>query len=1180
MDIETIANLYSLMMTLLGLLSSLFRHIENPRKEWLYIIGFFLTNLLSEYYWTVFTLVMGYNPDISALMAYFGWNASYIFLLIAVLIMRKPEEKKFFHPLMLLPIPINIFQFILYIPFGGIFNSLWQVVFTTIISVYCLQSIIYYLKNRKNGVFFPAFHTLSLFYLMTQYGMWTSSCFDWPRPTLDPYYYFAYINFGSLIFFTYAMWHDLKAGGYKPADKSTVDIRFKMFIRIAVSVLLLFGCFGGYYMTIWMKKALVASGETTEANRVIAIILFIMSIFLVALILSIVALITVRHKVIENESVQTPSEKRRRFNFIFTLLITFAMMVFVVIYTSRLFYKISVTNIYASGQDKASSVANELDTYLSTAKSVLWSTADTIDFMIQKGESSENIRDFIVTQTNNQREQFDENFTGLYGYINKEYMDGTAWIPPEGYDPEQRDWYKLGISAGGETVIVPPYLDAQTQSIVITICKMVSDKKSVVGLDVIVNHIQELTDSININGKGYGFIINSSGMIISHPDQEQNGKTADEVLGPGILDRIIEQDEGLLTLPINEEDHVMFIKKVMDQWYVVVTVSNTELFDDVRSQLQINIIFYLIIFALILFFYYVSYKNEQSYSIKMQEMAAARQKQEYEAQVLKLEKASADEANKAKSNFLADMSHEIRTPINAILGMNEMILRETDNSTISDYSNNIKTSGKKLLELVNSILDFSKIEDGKMEIVPVRYSTASMITYLVNSISGRASGKNLQLSLDIDPSLPSELYGDESRISQAVMNLLTNAVKYTETGTVTFTMKALDKSDKTARIYVEVKDTGIGIKEEDMGRLFESFERLDVVRNRTIEGTGLGMSITTKLLNLMNSELKVDSVYGEGSTFSFEIEQGIEDLTPLGEYTSNISGNDNSYNYEALFTAPSAHILIVDDTQMNLLVATSLLKKTLIKIDTASSGQEAIDLSKEISYDVILMDQRMPGMDGTQALNGIKAIENSPNAETPVICLTADALRGAREKYLSLGFQDYLTKPIEGRALENMLITYLPAEKIQNGEHSADNTLGDEQNTAPAQDILQNEPSGSEKSLYKALEDIGIDTKKGLSYCMQDDETYKLVLNEYASSSPVNREKLASFLADKNWNDYSIVIHAIKSSSKSIGASDLFKKSEKLQNAADSGDGDYVEKEHAAAMEIYEKISSVITENL
>ncbi|MBQ9361318.1 MAG: response regulator [Lachnospiraceae bacterium] len=405
-------------------------------------------------------------------------------------------------------------------------------------------------------------------------------------------------------------------------------------------------------------------------------------------------------------------------------------------------------------------------------------------------------------------------------------------------------------------------------------------------------------------------------------------------------------------------------------------------------------------------------------------------------------------ANLAKSAFLSNMSHEIRTPINAILGMDEMILRESNESGVVGYAEDIRSASNNLLGIINDILDFSKIEAGKMDIIPVEYEFASVINDLYNVIRKRAEDKGLEVKLDIDPAIPAILYGDEIRIKQVITNILTNAVKYTEKGSVTLKInKIVSDNDKNSEgheechgvacfknpvcLAVSVTDTGIGIKKEDIKRLDTAFERVDEERNRTIEGTGLGLNITSQLLTLMDSELKVESIYGEGSTFSFVIVQGISRDEPIGNINDRWTKTTAQHKkYREKFTAPDAHILVVDDTKMNLDVVKNLLKKTRIGIDTAESGQEALDLVAKNAYDIIFLDHRMPNMDGIECFKRMKELPDHKCPDAPVISLTANAVSGAREEYLTTGFADYLTKPIDSGKLEDMLVRYLPADKV------------------------------------------------------------------------------------------------------------------------------------------------------
>lgn len=392
----------------------------------------------------------------------------------------------------------------------------------------------------------------------------------------------------------------------------------------------------------------------------------------------------------------------------------------------------------------------------------------------------------------------------------------------------------------------------------------------------------------------------------------------------------------------------------------------------------------------------------------------------------------AELANQGKTIFLSNMSHEIRTPINAVLGLDEMIIRESEEETIRDYAMDIKSSGKSLLALVNDVLDFSKIESGKLELVNTEYDVSSVINDLVNMISARAIGKGLSFMVDVKPEVPHLLFGDEVRIKQIILNLLTNAVKYTDKGTVTLTIDYSKVDNEKIKLLVSVKDTGKGIKEADMEKLFVPFERIEEKRNRNIEGTGLGMSITKQLLALMDSKLQVDSVYGKGSNFTFEIIQGVRDWKAIGNYQEAYRRQKSlAIKYKEQFRAPKARILVVDDTVINLKVFSGLLKKTEVMIDEAHSGEECLNFVSENDYHIIFIDHMMPDMDGIETLRRIKEMDSSKNSVVPTIALTANATSGSREFYLKSGFTEYLTKPIEPLKLEQMLIRFLPEELVE-----------------------------------------------------------------------------------------------------------------------------------------------------
>lgn len=385
---------------------------------------------------------------------------------------------------------------------------------------------------------------------------------------------------------------------------------------------------------------------------------------------------------------------------------------------------------------------------------------------------------------------------------------------------------------------------------------------------------------------------------------------------------------------------------------------------------------------------------------------------------------AAEEANKAKSSFLARMSHEIRTPLNAVIGFNAIITRESKDENIKNYAMDAKTAGENLLGLINEILDMSKIESGKLEIIEDEYSFKKLLREEYMMFSLKAEEKGLKLTFDIDPDIPSVLYGDELRIKQVLTNIVSNAIKYTPTGSVKLKAMLEKKEADEAFIRYEVIDSGMGIKEEDLGKLFDAFERIEEKKNRKIEGTGLGVNICASLLTMMGSKLNVDSVYGEGSTFSFVLKQRIVDEKPVGAFDNSKINTDDEKELK-LIDAPNSRILVVDDTTLNLKVFVGLLKDTRIKVDVADSGKKALNMTKAIKYDLIFMDHLMPEMDGIETMGCIRNQENGKNKETNIVALTANSLKGAYEEYLSYGFTDALFKPVKLAELNDILIRYI-----------------------------------------------------------------------------------------------------------------------------------------------------------
>ncbi len=672
-------------------------------------------------------------------------------------------------------------------------------------------------------------------------------------------------------------------------------------------------------------------------------------------------------------------------------------------------------------QSDANSYSYRLSEWVTTQKSIL----DMFCDVISANPSILDDYDYTV--------KFLDSITRQYSQISVSYMANpdfdpciymnNGWIPGPDFKVEDRPWYKDTMASESGWSISAPYFDAQTGLYCVTFSERVYDEKSgdFLGTFAIDFYMEKLIAILgdSYSTDGYAFLADAQGEIINHPyglyqmSEESITNVSDFSYGEVNADN----SSTIFFRDYDGAYKILIAKRNDDSNFVVYVVSN---FLRIYGRMLIYSIVIIVSFVLCIMLAYRLFT-----SMIMREEKAKRS----------IQKAAdaAIAADNAKSHFLAQMSHEIRTPINAVLGMNEMILRESSDKGIKEYASNIKASGNTLLSLINSILDFSKIEDGKMEIIPVKYDLADLVNNLVNSISERAKNKGLEFDVKVAETLPRGLLGDDVRITQIIMNLLTNAVKYTEKGSVILSIGEGTRNGKEAELAVSVTDTGIGIRKEEIPKLFDSFKRLDEKKNRNIEGTGLGMSIVAGLLGMMGSSIEVESVYGKGSTFSFVLRQQIIDEAPIGDYRERVAEKQKGKVRENLISAVGAKVLIVDDNDMNLKVAKGLLKLFGIEPKLVSSGAEAIEVVKKEHYDIIFLDHMMPIMDGIECL-GIMREEGLITENTAVIALTANAVMGAREHYLSASFDDYLSKPIELKQLNEKLKDFLPKEKFSEGK--------------------------------------------------------------------------------------------------------------------------------------------------
>lgn len=505
--------------------------------------------------------------------------------------------------------------------------------------------------------------------------------------------------------------------------------------------------------------------------------------------------------------------------------------------------------------------------------------------------------------------------------------------------------------------------------------------------------------------------------------------------------------------------------------------------------------------------------------------------------LLKVVEAKCDDARAAtrsKTRFLANMSHEIRTPINSVIGMNEMILRESTEPDIKSYAADVNSAAQSLLSIINDILDITKIEEGRIELSPVEYRLQKLIAEVYNLVRFRALSKDLKFEVQADENLPSVLFGDDMRLKQVLVNLVTNAVKYTHEGGVTFIIEPVDKDI----IRFAVKDTGVGIKPENMDSLFNAFYRIDDARNRSIEGTGLGLSITQSILERLESRLCVQSVYGKGSEFSFLLKQQVIDDTPIGELSLSLEDEDNE-DISGLFEAPEAQILVVDDNEMNRRVMRQLLKRTKVNITEAASGMEAVERTRHQRFDIIFMDHMMPGIDGIKAMHRIRDDINNPSFDVPMVALTANAVIGAKEMYFNEGFDSFLPKPVDSKRLERLVRILLDESLVHRVE--AD----------------ENEPEQPAEHTMEFPVVFGVDW----AYARAKLPTDELVLDTvkmFCKGAQNELSELSAFFddiaSDEGLDSYRIKVHSMKSSALLIGAVQAAGMAMRLETAAREGE--------------------------
>jgi len=725
-------------------------------------------------------------------------------------------------------------------------------------------------------------------------------------------------------------------------------------------------------------------------------------------------------------------------------------------------------------------------------------------------------------------------------------LSGFGWVFPEDANPAERLWYQAAEAANGAVAMTKPYVSLRSEELVITFSQAIFDDEgrriAMVGLNMQINEIGANIVNIALDSGGYGMLIDPDLTIIAHANPDFIGM---DIYDPALPLMVFLDDiaagkdiEAVTFYNWMGEETVAYIRQLPNGWYIGLLTPRGPFYQGVNDMVLILCLLGTGLAAALI--------------LILIQIDKARDK--------------ASKESRQKSAFLANMSHEIRTPLNAVIGLSELILATKEWNEENEYRlEQINNAGRTLLSTVNDILDISKIEAGRFELIPVMYDIPSVLNDASTQSMMHLGDKPIEFVMNISENLPTQLYGDELRIKQILNNLLSNAMKYTNSGTVELTVTCI-REGESAWLGFEVRDTGVGIKQEDMDILFDDYAQTDMAANRQIVGTGLGLSITKRLVELMDGQISAESEYGKGSTFTVRIHQkhvtderigsGVVESLKSFHYTEDKRHKLGNINRIRL---PYAKVLIVDDVITNLDVAQGLMKPYQMHIDCVTSGWEAVEAihNENVIYDAIFMDHMMPGIDGIEATRLIRELGTDYAKNVPIIALTANAIVGNEEIFLKKGFQAFVSKPIEITRLDNVIREWVrdkDKEKLyirQNGREHDD-----------AEDDIDLDI----KSLDEKIS--GVNIEKGVKRFSGDAGAYLSVLRSFATNSlPLLDAADQACKSKQRMAEYETIVHGIKGSSGSICADETAELAKALENAALAEDFDYIQKNNSAFTE-------------
>ena len=826
------------------------------------------------------------------------------------------------------------------------------------------------------------------------------------------------------------------------------------------------------------------------------------------------------------------------------VILAFALMVI----SSCLYENIALKkHLKTNAEETLAQMEIKISSYFLEPQAVLLTISKTIHDIIIQGGNVNNVRKYMDEISDDLRNKpFGYEFAGLHCYLDifdNTYLPTADWEPPENFDATSRPWYIAAVKAAGGIATSPVYFNMRLNNYAVTYSQQIFNNNGVplgiVALNVPLASIQDIVVNTRLTKGGYGFLLDEQYTIIAHANKNIIGLPLREINSEfARISKLLDQGSNVSEVLAKNslgETGIFFFRNIENGWHVGLTALKNEYYRELTEMTIIVSILGAILAAALIFV--------------LIRIDAARNR--------------ADEANQQKSNFLANISHELRTPLNVVIGLTDLTLEDANlPDPVSENLYKISNAGNTLLSIVNDLLDFSKIESGKLSLIPSEYQISSLLNDVVTLVITRLDESPVTFNLNISDDLPSLLYGDDLRIKQILNNLLSNALKYTFSGKIELSVSCTRESSSDICMKMTVSDTGIGIRHEDLAKLFYAYYQVDPKANRNMEGTGLGLPITKRLAEMMNGEITVESEFGKGSKFYVTIRQGYVNDEIIGK---TVADNLRNFRYSigkhivakkmVRDDLSSSKVLIVDDVPTNLDVAAGLLGKYRIHVDCVNSGPSAIERIQRGHpvYNAIFMDHMMPGMDGIETADRIRRLGTEYSLNIPIIALTANAIYGTEQLFLQHGFQDFLSKPIDIMALDSIV------KKWVRGKSTKDTTLPP--NPSPAVSL----PNAQTITIP------GINTEKVLAMYDEEMDLFKSILRSYVTNIPPELEKITT-VTHETLPKYAIYVHGIKGASANIGAEAIRKASLNLETMAKAGDLDGVLKLNAQFIKDIENV--------